>query len=309
MDFQQVSRKEMASHMARGWTLSYPEAPQTVAEIEAFHGYTLAGAFEEHWVNAEAGAAMTLVAPNPTMPPDRLSAEAHVASDSNYDTLIAFAERRAGEVKAPSLCVWTRSDKASRIDTLVERGYRVIQTVPSSKLDLPSFSAGASQDKIAQCPFEVVSLKHLEDKGIDWIPLLYETTRKIAEDVPDPHDFDPMPFEQYREMLKNPVLYNSRFMFVAMDEGRIVGYTRVTPYQSDPKLVATGMSGVLREYRRQGVVTALKVRAIKTLIDEGFTTLRTENDITNPMYELNLALGFVWEWDWVQYQRDLAPQE
>lgn len=294
--------------MSRVWTLSYPEFPQSDAEISSYYNTTLAGALEEYWVSEDAQAAFSLIGPNAVMPPKRLSAEVQAADEALYEPTVHFAEERATAAGSPSLSVWTRSDKTRRVEVLEGRGYRVIQTAPSSRLDLTRFDGGRFKDKIDACPFRVVSIRSFEDQGIDWVPLLYEATLEIARDVPDPHDFEPMPFDEYREMLKNPVIYDTRLMFAAMDGGRIIGYTRVTPYQADPTLVATGLSGVLREYRRQGVVTALKVHALETLQSLGYKTVRTENDITNPMYQLNLDLGFEWEWDWMQFDRALTSK-
>lgn len=294
--------------MSRVWTLSYPEFPQTEAEISSFYNMTLAGSFEEYWIDDSQSACFTLIAPNPEMPPKRLSSEVQVADDATYASTVDAAEQRALEVGAPQLSIWTRSDKAARRETLESLGYQVIQTAPSSRLDLQTFDADRFKSKVDACPFAVVPIRSFEDRGIDWVPLLYKTTLEIARDVPDPHDFEPMPFEEYREMLKNPVVYDTRLMFAAMDGEEIIGYTRVTPYKGDPTQVATGLSGVLRAYRRQGVVTKLKLTAIQALKQLGYKTVRTENDITNPMYQLNLDLGFEWEWDWMQYDRALTSR-
>lgn len=294
--------------MSRVWTLSYPEFPQTEAEILAWYGTVLTGSFEEYWVDDSHSACFTLIAPNPEMPPKRLSSEVQVADDATFAATVEAAELRALEVGAPQLSIWTRSNKDARIATLTSRGYEVIQTAPSSLLRLDAFDPSRFAEKLASFPYTIRSIQSLEDEGIDWVSLLYGTTLEIARDVPNPHDFEPMPLDQYREMVKNPVIYGKNLMFVALDGDQIVGYTRVTPYQSDATQVATGLSGVLRAYRRQGVVTALKVTALQTLKEMGYKTVRTENDITNPMYQLNLDLGFEWEWDWIQYERTLTSK-
>ena len=50
--------------------------------------------------------------------------------------------------------------------------------------------------------------------------------------------------------------------------------------------------GVLRKFRRQGIATALKIRAIEILQDKGIKEIRTDNEENNPMYKINVALGF-----------------
>jgi hypothetical protein len=305
MNLQQVSREDAAPVMARQFTESYPGYPQSPAEILAYEGHALEGAHEEHWTNDEGTVAIALFAPDETRPPLRIEGEVHTSDDANYPHAVQFAEERTLAVGTRDLSIWTRSDKSLRRMTLESRGYTLIQTAPSSKLDIEAFDESRFEAKITSCRYPVLTIAELAVRGFDWMPALYEATDEMARDVPDPHDYVQIPYEQYAERLKNPMVYDHRLMFVAMDGEQIIGYTRVTPYQLDPTLVATGLSGVLRAYRRQGVVTALKVRAILALRDLGFKWLRTENDVTNPMYPLNLDLGFAWEWDWLQFGKSL----
>ena len=106
-------------------------------------------------------------------------------------------------------------------------------------------------------------------------------------------------------MFKNPVIYNYDLMFAAMHNDQIIGYSRVTPSVAMPKLVSTGLSGVIRAFRRAGVVTCLKVTGINALKEMGYDWVQTENDETNPMYQLNLILGFKRIWDWERYKLTL----
>ncbi len=303
MNLRQLDREPMAPIMARQFTESYPGYPQSPAEILAYEGHFLEDAHEEHWTNDEGTVAITLFAPDKGMPPARIEGEVHTTHDRDYADAVRFAENQTRAVGTKDLSIWTRSDKEFRRDTLATQGYTLIQTAPSSRLDIAAFDGSRFADKIAACPFPVRTIADLVAQGVDWIPALYEATDEMARDVPDPHDYVHMPFEQYAERIQNPLIYDHRLMFVAMDGDQIIGYTRVTPYQLDPTLVATGLSGVRRAYRRRGVVSALKVRAIEALRERGFKWLRTENDETNPMYQLNLDLGFEWEWDWLQYGR------
>lgn len=303
MSLRCVTREEAAPVLARQYTESYPGFPQSADEVLAYLASTLEGAHEEHWVVDDGSVVVVLMAPDTSHPPTRLEGEVHTSRPDDYAGAVEFSESRCKDLGCPHLCIWSRSDRTDRIGTLTSRGYELIQTAPSSRLDLERFDGSKFAAKLAACPYRIASIAELAAEGMDWMPRLYESTTEMAQDVPDPHDFVPMPYEQYAEMLKNPVIYDHRLMFVALDGDQIIGYTRVTPMQLDPTLVATGLSGVLRACRRQGVVTALKVRAIESLRERGFKWLRTENDETNPMYQLNLELGFEWEWDWVQFGR------
>jgi len=60
-----------------------------------------------------------------------------------------------------------------------------------------------------------------------------------------------------------------------------------------PGGVSQGFTGVRREYRRQGVATALKVRAVEYAARRGFRTIRALNHPSHaPLLALNERLGF-----------------
>ena len=48
----------------------------------------------------------------------------------------------------------------------------------------------------------------------------------------------------------------------------------------------------LKKFRRKGIATALKIKAIEKLLQKGVTEVRTDNEENNPMYKINVALGF-----------------
>lgn len=304
--FESVSASECEALIATIWSLTNPEQPQTPAEIAAYHGHFPPGSFAEYWVTKGRETAFALFGPNPNLPPERLTGTLCIHQDHEAlaSSVIEFCEERAGLAPTKKLDLWARSDKPTQIQILEARGYQLIQTVPVSFLDIQAFRADAFLPQVEGLPYRVASIAELISEGVDWIPKLFESTSEIARDVPDPHEHEPITLEQYREMLDNPVIYHHHLMFAAMDGERIVGYTRATPLQSDPTLVNTGLSGTIRSHRRQGIVTALKVRAILALKELGCRTLQTENDASNPMYDLNLQLGFKWAYDWRLYEID-----
>ncbi|MEQ1824172.1 MAG: GNAT family N-acetyltransferase [Fimbriimonadaceae bacterium] len=302
---KQLTRSEIESHTARIWTEAYPEQPQTTAEIAAYNRTILEGAHEEHWLAANGEAVITLFAPSAVMPPERLTGSLCVSprNEAGTSELISKAEARTQAVGSGALNLWARSDKSDQIAELEASGYQVIQVVPTSFLNIQSFSDESFKELVDKLPYRVASIEELEREGTEWVRRLFTATSEISQDVPDPHDYEPMSFEQYAEMIKNPVIYDYGLMFVAMDGEAIVGYTRASPTEGDSGRVNTGLSGTIRSHRRRGVVTALKVRAIAELKRRGCHTLQTENDASNPMYEVNLRLGFKWAFDWRLYER------
>jgi len=75
---------------------------------------------------------------------------------------------------------------------------------------------------------------------------------------------------------------------------------------AQPRRLQTGLTGVSRMHRRRGLATALKVRAIAGAKDSGFETIRTDNEENNPMYMLNVKLGFKPIPSWLSYKNELA---
>jgi predicted N-acetyltransferase YhbS len=140
--------------------------------------------------------------------------------------------------------------------------------------------------------FRICSIQELVEDGMDWKRGLYELTWEIAQDIPNPDEPTRLPFEQYSRMLDNKTLYDYELMFIAFDQETMIGYSRVSPLEEGSKTVQTGMSGVLRPYRRKGIVTALKVRGFESLKERGYEWICTDNDETNPMYDLNQRFGF-----------------
>ncbi|HYN89501.1 MAG TPA: GNAT family N-acetyltransferase, partial [Ardenticatenaceae bacterium] len=67
----------------------------------------------------------------------------------------------------------------------------------------------------------------------------------------------------------------------------------------------TGVTTVRREYRRRHIATALKVRAIRFAREQGAREILTNNDAGNPMYQLNLKLGFEPQPSWVRVEKKL----
>ncbi|MFY0535900.1 GNAT family N-acetyltransferase [Nannocystis pusilla] len=71
-----------------------------------------------------------------------------------------------------------------------------------------------------------------------------------------------------------------------------VGLSWMNAFPSDPRLLETGLTGVVRSHRRRGIATALKVHAIDFARRRGAERIVTRNEENNPMYDLNLMLGF-----------------
>ena len=80
---------------------------------------------------------------------------------------------------------------------------------------------------------------------------------------------------------------------VAVKDRVYIGSTDLCYFpKADPYKAWTRGLGVLKEFRRKGIATTLKIKAIEKLLAKGIIEVRTDNEENNPMYKINVALGF-----------------
>ena len=93
--------------------------------------------------------------------------------------------------------------------------------------------------------------------------------------------------------------------FIAIVDGRFVGVTSLWRSLAEKDKLHTALTGVVRGLRRKGIATALKVRAVEFARDQEARVIRTENEENNPMYDLNVRLGFRPVPAWWTYRKEL----
>ena len=79
---------------------------------------------------------------------------------------------------------------------------------------------------------------------------------------------------------------------IAVKNNSYIASTDIFIYKAEPHKGWTGGLGVLKEFRRKGIATAIKIKAIEKLLKKGVTEIRTDNEENNPMYKINVNLGF-----------------
>jgi len=63
------------------------------------------------------------------------------------------------------------------------------------------------------------------------------------------------------------------------------------------------------DYRQRGIATALKVKAAEFAQQVGAATIMTMNEESNPMYQLNVQLGFKPLPTWITYKREFGRRK
>jgi GNAT superfamily N-acetyltransferase len=147
-------------------------------------------------------------------------------------------------------------------------------------------------DKMAAQNIEIVSVAELSLRDADWQRQIYDLDVSVTEDTPSPHPYTHAPFPLYAQSEFEDPNFNPEAWFVALANEQYVGMTNLGMANEAAKIMHTYFTGVHRDYRRRGIAQALKVRAIQFAKDLGINTILTNNEENNPMYLLNLALGF-----------------
>ena len=209
-----------------------------------------------------------------------------------------------------TLTTYAREDDPDSMKFAEKRGFRVAQRNQFSKLDIRSFDPRPFDEVVKRADeseVDVRSFKDLMAEDSDALHKAYEAGWEFLQDVPFPDPIQKMPFEQYMAEIEGPWGMPESW-FMAVDQGRYVGMSQLWLIPAQPRQLQTGLTGVARTHRRRGLATALKVRAISGAKKAGFETIRTDNEENNPMYLLNVKLGFKPIPSWLAYKSELGPR-
>lgn len=206
----------------------------------------------------------------------------------------------------------TREDKPDFIRFLTKRGFKPVMRYPISHLNPQTFDFErfeAVERRVKESGIEIVSVPDLAERDPDWQRNWYELECDVWMDVPLPEPPTIGAFEQFASRFDSPN-YDANANFIALDGDRYVGLTGMWISLPDPHKLYTGLTGVVRSHRRRGIATALKVNGIRYARDRGVTIVETDNEENNPMFGLNLELGFVARPAWLDFRKVLRePRE
>jgi GNAT superfamily N-acetyltransferase len=200
-----------------------------------------------------------------------------------------------------------REDKQEGMSFLEKRGYKRTLRDQMSELVVADFGPAPfawTGDRMAEIGVEIRTVTELEADGVDWKREAWELEHELMQDVPTDDPVTKQPFERWLEWLTHPGYIPEAF-FLAIKDGKLVGMTALWQSLAEKDKLHTALTGVVRSMRRKGIATALKVRAIECARDRGSRIIRTENEENNPMYDLNVRLGFKPVPAWWTYRKEL----
>ena len=187
-------------------------------------------------------------------------------------------------------------DRDNLISYYTSAGYKRTQREPKSALDVANFDFDRfanAEEKINAKGFEIVTLGELKQRFDNWQQLDYELLEPIIQDIPSDTERGEFPFDEFiKEYDKPDFILDGNFYAIEQTTQKWVGMSSLDRCGDDSDTLLVGLTGVKKEYRAQGIATALKVKTIQFAKRYGAKSIETENDENNSMYRLNLMLGF-----------------
>jgi GNAT superfamily N-acetyltransferase len=223
-----------------------------------------------------------------------------------YDHIVARLNEL--ENKPSSLVSDSREDQPHSTKFLTDRGFEQKQRQQVSRLDVASFEAAPFAATVARFEESGITVKTFEEyeaEDPDARRKSYKTYVELFQDVPIFVDRMEFTYEVFERELNAPNRLPGAIL-LAFDGDEIVAATSLWKRLADPGNLGTGLTAVARTHRRRGIATALKVRSIEFARDIGTRVIQTDNEENNPMYDLNVRLGFKPVPAWLIFMKKLG---
>lgn len=189
----------------------------------------------------------------------------------------------------------TRENQSEGIAFLEKRGFERVMRFPVSRLEVEGFDPGRytpTIQAVQDSGIVLTDIAYLRQQDPHWLRKLYDLEWELLQDVPYHDDFTQRPFEQWLHDLQTSPNFLPEGWQVAVDGERYVGMSALWLVVGKDDELETGLTGVVRTHRRRGIATALKAQAITFAKNRQVVHILTDNEENNPMYQLNLMLGF-----------------
>jgi mycothiol synthase len=211
--------------------------------------------------------------------------------------ILALLEPFARGQGATILRTNCREDSAATVRFLERAGFTNIGIRYESAIDVQNFDETPflpTLEGARKSGYQLTTLAEELPVTADADRRLYDLIFTTAAEVPFPGGgVHYETFETWRKSSLEGPTSDPEAMFIAKWGGEYVATTtlELPPNPDEPAI--THMTGVLREHRRRGLATALKVLSFRYLRERGFREVRTHNDTANPpILNLNQKMGY-----------------
>jgi GNAT superfamily N-acetyltransferase len=203
-----------------------------------------------------------------------------------------------------------KEDQMYRIRLLEEADFELKMRFPRSQLDVNEFDYSRYVDimnRLKAQGIELVTLTDVMTSDLDWQHNVWRLFNKVSVDIPAPQLVEETPFEEYATYYEGE-FFRPDSWAIALDKNeqgadQYVGMCVVNIIDGRPDTLFAGITGTVRSHRRRKIATALKVKNIQYAQQQGYRFIYTDNEENNPMYDLNLQLGFQPLPAWLYYEK------
>ena len=176
--------------------------------------------------------------------------------------------------------------------------FKLVQTNREYLCDIRNVDIYKYQPLIKKLESEGIQFYDSKEEMLAWpnhYKKLEELEWMIEQDFPIPDGIahTRIPFKHWLKLCHDFYENSYGVDIIAVYKKQYIGSTDIEVYpKADPHKGWTGGLGVLKKFRRKGIATAIKIKAIEKLLKKGVKEIRTDNEENNPMYKINVALGF-----------------
>jgi len=223
-----------------------------------------------------------------------------------YDHIIGHLSEQ--EPRPVRIASDAREDQPHSVKFLTDRGFKQVQRQQVSRLDLASFDPAPYAETVRRFEDSGIVVKTVEEfeaEDPEARRRMHAAYVELFKDVPLFTDRFELTYELFEKELEGPNRLPGGIL-LAFDGDEIVGTTSLWVRLADKKRFDTGLTAVARSHRRRGIATALKVRALELARDRGAREVSTDNEENNPMYDLNVRLGFRPTPAWLIFQKEIG---
>ena len=201
--------------------------------------------------------------------------------------------KRARKMKVKVFRAWSFSGGDWAKDFYMRNGFEISLLEYISELNLDRFFIDAFESSVSSfenSAYFISNLQELKKLNTDWETKLFDLWNKIEQDVPSDLVLD-LDFDLWKSSIFCP-WFKEEDVYIVLDGDKWVGLSTYERSLRSNDKICTGLTGVLPEYRRQGICSAVKIHALVDLKKKGFKMVLTGNEENNPMFLINLRLGF-----------------
>lgn len=223
-----------------------------------------------------------------------------------YDVLVDALYRRQ---PAPVLLTANaREDREDQVRFLTDRGFVSVMRYPRSRLLVDEFDftpyAGLVE-RVEAGGIVISSLAELMKRDPDWQRKMYDLDWAGTEDEPSPEPITRLPFDEYVQRFFAGPDFLPEGNSVAVDGDEYVALSNLERDLARLDHLETGFTCTRSSHRRRNIATALKLKAIAFAREYGAKTIGTGNEENNPMFQINLKLGFQPMPAWSDYHKTI----